>query len=165
MAIGNRAKTGTPYILRLPTEPGSPWTPGLVELLEERRRPNRLGNAGSQDRQTRSKESNFERLRCGLKLQARITPVDFNVVTEKWTGPPFDLVIATNVLVYYDRLDQALAFAGIEAMLRPGGFFLTNNVVVELPVSRLRSVGLMTVRHSAEKIDHVFWYRRAELTP
>ena len=76
------------------------------------------------------------------QIVSRVTPVDFNVVTEKWTGPPFDLVIATNVLVYYDRLDQALAFAGIEAMLRPGGFFLTNNVVVELPVSRLRSVGI-----------------------
>ena len=71
------------------------------------------------------------------QVAARITPVDFNVVTEKWTGPPFDLVIATNVLVYYDRLDQSLAFAGIEAMLRPGGFFLTNNVVVELPVIAL----------------------------
>ena len=75
---------------------------------------------------------------------------------------PFDLVIATNVLVYYDRLDQTLAFAGIETMLRPGGFFLTNNVVVELPVSRLRSVGILTVQHSAEKVDHVFWYRRSQ---
>jgi len=37
---------------------------------------------------------------------------------------------------------------------------VTNNVIVELPVSRLRSAGLMTVRHSVEKIDHVFWYRR-----
>src|SRR5262245_6219603 len=94
------------------------------------------------------------------QIAARVTPVDFNVVTESWQGPPFDLIIATNVFVYYDRLDQALAFTGIETMLRPGGFFITNNVIVELPVSRLRAVGLMTVRHSAEKIDHVFWYRR-----
>jgi len=85
--------------------------------------------------------------------------VDFNVVTEKWTGPPFDLVI-TNVLVYYDTLDRSLAFAGIEGMLKPGAFFLTNNAIVELPVSKLRSVGVTTVRHSAEKTDHVFWYRR-----
>src|SRR5439155_3920072 len=86
------------------------------------------------------------------QVVARVTPVDFNVVTEKWTGPPFDLVIATNVLVYYDKLDQALAFAGIEAMLRPGGFFLTNNAVVELPISRLRSAGVVTVNHSADKV-------------
>jgi hypothetical protein len=94
------------------------------------------------------------------QVAAIVTPVNFNIVTDKWNGQPFDLVIATNVLVYYDRLDQALAFAGIEAMLRPGGFFITNNVVVELPVSRLRAVGVMAVQHSAEKIDRVFWYRR-----
>jgi len=81
-------------------------------------------------------------------------------VTEKWTGSPFDLVIATNVLVYYGRLDQLLAFAAIESMLQPGGFFVTNNAIVESPVSRLRSAGVVTVQHSAEKIDHVFWYRR-----
>jgi hypothetical protein len=94
------------------------------------------------------------------QVAATVTPVNFNIVTDKWTGQPFDLVIATNVLVYYDRLDQALAFAGVEAMLRQGGFFITNNVVVELPVSRLRAVGVITVQHSAERIDRVFWYRR-----
>jgi hypothetical protein len=74
-------------------------------------------------------------------------------------------VIATNVLVYYDKLDQSLAFAGIEAMLRPGGFFLTNNPVVELPTSRLRSVGFAPVQYSSSeplRIDHVFWYRRSD---
>ena len=80
-------------------------------------------------------------MKCGRKLLRQIGAEDFNVVTQRWTGPPFDLVIATNVFVYYDKLDQSLAFAAIEAMLRPGGFFLTNNAIVELPVSRLRSVG------------------------
>src|SRR5262249_20603156 len=96
------------------------------------------------------------------QVAIRLTPIDLNVGTEKWTGPPFDLVIATNVLVYYDRLDQLLAFASVDAMLRPGGFFLTNNAIVELPGSRLRSVGAITVQHSPQKIDHVFWYRHDE---
>jgi chemotaxis methyl-accepting protein methylase len=95
------------------------------------------------------------------QVAARITPVDFNVVTGKWTGMPFDLVIATNVLVYYDKLDQGLAFRAIESMLRPGGFFITNNVVVEPPSSSLRSVGVMTVQHSPDQVDHLFWYRRS----
>ena len=96
------------------------------------------------------------------EVVARVTPVDFDLVTERWTGQPFDLVIATNVLIYYDRLDQLLAFDAIEAMLRPGGFFLTNNVVVELPTSRLRSRGVVVVRHFPNWGDHVFWYRRNE---
>ena len=38
----------------------------------------------------------------------------------------FDLVIATNVFVYYDVLEQALAMANVEAMLKPGAFLLAN---------------------------------------
>ena len=36
-----------------------------------------------------------------------------------------------------------------------------NNVVLEAPSSRLRSVGLTTVHYSADKLDHLFWYRLA----
>jgi len=154
-----RAKAGAPYVLRLPTDPGSQWTPTLVSYWKS------LGDRIGSDTPIPKPPETVKGIELrGIEVRpqiaAGIVPVDFNVVTEKWAGPPFDLVIATNVLVYYDRLDQALAFAGIEAMLRPGGFFITNNVVVELPASRLRSAGLMTVEHSAERIDHLFWYRR-----
>jgi chemotaxis methyl-accepting protein methylase len=59
-----------------------------------------------------------------------ITPRDLNIVLER-LGPLakddlFDLIVATNVLVYYDAFEQALALANISAMLRPGGVFLTN---------------------------------------
>ena len=158
-AMRDRAKVGTPYILRLPTDTGSPWMPGLVDYWKSVG--DRIGSETAIPKpQDAIKGMEVRAIEVRSQVAGRITAMDFNVVTEKWSGPPFDLVIATNVLVYYDRLDQALAFSGIEAMLRPGGFFLTNNVVVELPASRLRSVGLMTVRHSAEKVDHLFWYRR-----
>ena len=39
----------------------------------------------------------------------------------------FDLVVATKVLVYYNRLEQALAMANIARLLNPGGIFLANN--------------------------------------
>jgi hypothetical protein len=161
LALQNRAKTGAPYILQLPIDLGAQWTPGLVSYWKS------IGDRiGAETPALRSpdmgKQFGLRRIEVRPQVAARVTAVDFNVVTEKWTGPPFDLVIATNVLVYYDTLDQSLAFAGIEGMLKAGGFFLTNNAVVELPVSHLRSVGVVTVGHSAEKTDHVFWYRRAE---
>jgi hypothetical protein len=160
-AIRERAKTGTSYVLRMPADLGSQWTPALVSYWKTAG--DRIGSETLIPRPPDMvKGIELRGIEVRPQVAAHVTPVDFNVVTEKWTGPPFDLVIATNVFVYYARLDQALAFAGIEAMLRPGGFFITNNVVVELPVSRLRSVGIMTVQHSAEKIDHVFWYRRNE---
>ena len=160
-AIRDRAKTGAPYVLRLPTDLGSQWTPALVSYWKSIG--DRIGS-----KTTVAKPADLVK---GIELRgievrpqvaARVAPVDFNVVTQRWQGRPFDLVIATNVFVYYDKLDQSLAFAGIESMLRPGGFFITNNVIVELPLSRLRSVGIATVQHTAEKIDHVFWYRRNE---
>jgi hypothetical protein len=157
--IRDPANTRAPYVLRLPADLRAQWTPGLLGYWKS------LGDRIGSERPLPKPPDMLQGIalrgmEVSPQIAARVAPVDFNVVTERWTGPPFDLVIATNVFVYYDRLDQALAFAGIEAMLEPGGLFLTNNVIVELPVSRLRSVGIMTVRHSTEKIDHMFWYRK-----
>jgi CheR methyltransferase, SAM binding domain len=161
LAIQHRAKNGSPYVLRLPIDRGSQWTPALVTYWKS------IGDRiGSETRLPRplhmGKGLELRGIEVRPQVAVRVQPIDFNVVTEKWTGPPFDLVIATNVLVYYDKLDQLLAFASIEGMLRPGGFFLTNNAIVELPAARLRSVGVITVQHSPQNIDHVFCYRRTE---
>lgn len=160
-AIRDLAKAGTPYVLRLPIDLASEWTPELLGYC--RSLGDRIGSEIPIPKpQGTDKELELRGVEVRPQVVAQITPVDFNVVTERWTGPPFDLVIATNVLVYYDRLDQSLAFAGIEAMLRPGGFFITNNVIVELPSSHLRSMGVVAVRHYPKWGDHVFWYRRNE---
>ena len=45
----------------------------------------------------------------------------------------FDLIVATNVLVYYDAFEQALALANISAMLAPGGILLTNYALAPRP--------------------------------
>jgi hypothetical protein len=158
LAIRDRAGAGAPYLLRLPIDSGSHWTPAFIRYWKNIG--DRIGSETPLRPSDMTRGLEVRALEVRPEVAARITPVDLNVVTEKWTGPPFDLVIATNVFVYYDKLDQSLAFAGIEAMLRPGGFFLTNNVIVELPLSSLRAVGFMTVQHSREKIDHLFWYRR-----
>jgi hypothetical protein len=155
----NRAQGGAPYILRLANEAAAGWTPELANYWKSAGRTIGAETAVAPAANI-AKGVEVRTLEVEPEIAARIAPVNLNVVTQKWTGPPFDLVIATNVFVYYDKLDQSLAFTAVEAMLRPGGFFITNNAIVELPVSRLRSVGLMTVRHSQEKIDHVFWYRR-----
>ena len=158
LAIRDRADAGAPYLLRLPKDSGSHWTPAFISYWKNIG--DRIGSETPLRPSDMTRGLEVRAFEVRPEVAARVTPVDLNVVTEKWTGPPFDLVIATNVFVYYDKLDQSLAFAGIEAMLRPGGFLLTNNVIVESPVSNLRAVGFMTVEHSREKIDHLFWYRR-----
>ena len=69
-------------------------------------------------------------------MQAR----DVNIVLERTDDGPFDLIVATNILVYYDAFEQSLAVANIAQVLRPGGFLLTNYAVSPLPpVGRRRA--------------------------
>jgi hypothetical protein len=96
---------------------------------------------------------------------AAVAPVDLNVVYQRLELPEaerFDLVVATNILVYYDTFEQCLAMANVAAMTAAGGLFLTNNVLLELPGSELRSAGYKTVVFSDAPGDgeHVFFYRR-----
>src|SRR5918994_2191289 len=62
-----------------------------------------------------------------------ITPLDLNIVFERLEpladDERFDLVVATNVFVYYDTFQQALAVTNVGRMLRPGGSLLSNQAV------------------------------------
>jgi len=98
---------------------------------------------------------------------SRVWPLDTNIVLQRLDLPPgerFDLIIATNIFVYYDTLDQSLAMVNVERMLRPGGVLLSNNALLELPFSRVRSVGYSTVVYSdrPDDGDHIVWYQRSQ---
>jgi hypothetical protein len=96
---------------------------------------------------------------------ARLQPVDLNVIVEHLDLPEserLDLIVATNVFVYYDAFRQALALANIERMLRSGGVLLSNNALPELPTAAIRSAGYTTVVYSdrPDDGDHMVWYVR-----
>lgn len=66
---------------------------------------------------------------------------DLNITAQRLAlggAERFDLVIGTNISLYYDRLDQGLAMAGLSSMLKRGGFLLSNNTLVEVPSVGLR---------------------------
>ena len=95
----------------------------------------------------------------------RLSVLNVNMVTDRLDAEPFDLVIATNVFIYYDVLDQALALSNVEAMLKPGGFLLANFSAPELVSVRIRRVDTTTtqyVRTATENIrDFMVWYQAA----
>ena len=104
-------------------------------------------------------------VRVRPEIAAAVSPMDLNVVYQRLDLPPaerFDLVVATNILVYYDTFEQCLALANVARMTAVGGLFLSNNVVLELPGSTLRSVGYKTVLFSDQPDDgeHLIFYRR-----
>jgi hypothetical protein len=96
---------------------------------------------------------------------AAVRPVDLNVVYARLDLPEaerFDLVVATNILVYYDTFEQCLALANVARMTAGGGLFLTNTLLLELPGGAMRSAGYKTVVFSDAPDDgeHVVFYRR-----
>jgi len=95
----------------------------------------------------------------------RLSVLDVNIVTDRLEVEPFDLVIATNVFIYYDLLDQALALSNVEAMLKPGGFLLANFSAPALSSLTIRPVETTTTlyaRTGTENIrDFMVWYQAA----
>ncbi len=92
-----------------------------------------------------------------------------DIVTERLDGKPFDLVVATNILPYFDDTQLALALANIAAMTAPGGVFLHNErrPVVEpltaalgLPFEGARTVTIADVRNAPPLFDSVFLHRK-----
>jgi hypothetical protein len=111
----------------------------------------------------------------GLKIRAvrvrpeiitRIRPIDLNIVFQKLDLPEsekFDLIIATNVLIYYNLFEKSLALSNIEKILKPGGFLLCNTIMETPPVLKIRLFGYNQAAafdRSFNKGDTIFWYQR-----
>ena len=169
-----RAKAGMPYTLVLPRPLDPPWTPPLVEYWE------RLGNWIEQDVPPGGKprtpvpppsagrlEVRSVQVRPDVVL--RTTARDLNIVLQRIGPTPvdqqFDLIVATNILLYYDVFEQSLAAANIAAALRPGGVFLANSRIVELPGIPLASIGHTDVIYmsrpgAGDSGDRTTWYQK-----
>jgi hypothetical protein len=156
-----RARNGSPYVVHVPLDPRVAWKPGVADYWRH------LGDRiGSEMREAKpaavDQALDVRTVRITPRIMLRVVPEDLDIVAQRFDGSPFDLVVATNIFVYYDTLDQSLALANVAAMLRPGGLLLSNNALLELPASPLRSVGYLTVVYSdrPDDGDHIVWYRR-----
>ena len=158
-----RAVAGEGYVLQLP-RPREGWAASFVAYWQ------RFGEGvaarvAAIEPPPTAGPLEVRAVRVWPELAAAVRPVDLNVVYQRLELPPaerFDLVVATNVLVYYDTFEQCLALANVARMTAVGGLFLSNNAVLELPGSTLRSVGYKTVVFSdrADDGEHVIFYRR-----
>jgi SAM-dependent methyltransferase len=95
----------------------------------------------------------------------RLSVLNVNIVTDRLDGDAFDLAIATNVFVYYDALDQALAMSNVEAILKPGAFLLANVSAPKLisltirPVDTTTTVYTSAVDARETLVDFLVWYK------
>jgi len=104
-------------------------------------------------------------IRVTPKFLRSVMPIDADIVYQRVAVPDAercDLVIATNVLLYYGTFEQMLAVLNITAMLAPGGLLLTNTKLDDLPAFPLRRVAETATAFSGRPGDgeYVFVYRK-----
>jgi SAM-dependent methyltransferase len=164
-AARRRAREGGTYVMELPRDVDAGWRPELVAYW--RRFGDRIGEetaamappAGAANVQVRA-----VRVRPAIVLG--VVAEDLNIVLQRRerlaADERFDLIVATNIFVYYDAFEQSLALANVAAMLRPGGILLSNNALLELPSTPMKHAGAMTVVYSerTDDNDHIVWYVR-----
>ena len=99
-----------------------------------------------------------------------LTAERLDIVTEHLRGPAYDLIIATNILPYFDDTQLALAVTNVNAMLAPAGIFLHNEgrralgdltAALGLSFEQSRHATIATVRGApAPLFDSVFIHRK-----
>ncbi len=157
-----RASAGTGPVVVLPHDRSEQWHPGLTAFWKSFG--GVIGDVTPAAPLPQGVDARAVRVRPGIVLT--IEPHDLNVVVERLVptadSDTLDLVVATNVLVYYSVFEQSLALANLAAMLRPGGILLSNNVLVELPTTPLRAAGHSTTSYSErpDDRDDIIWYVR-----
>lgn len=162
--VAKNSKAGRPYVVQLPRDTNAEWSAPAIaywehfgEILGTPAKPlpvpPALGGV------------TLRAVSIAPKYASRVAPVDLNVVTQTVdlpAGEGFDLMIATNVLVYYDRLQQAVAMANIARLLNPGGIFLCNSVLPAQHDPQLAFLGRRTVTYSEARAygDDVVAYQK-----
>ncbi len=152
------------YTIQLPIDSTVDWKPELLSYWQ--RVGDRIGSS-TKPAPVPNSLSNLKMraFRVRREIVRLIDPVDLNIVFQRIDLPEsekFDLIIATNILVYYDTFEQSLALANIREMLKPSGILLSNNALLELPVLNIRSAGYQTVVYSnrPDDGDHIVWYMK-----
>jgi hypothetical protein len=155
-----RAVKSIGYTLNLPLPRSTPWLPEVRSYWQT------FGDQiGMPTQAPRSKAiadlAELRAVRARPSAVQRMSVLDVNIVTQR-LEEVFDLVIATNVFLYYDVLEQALAMSNVEAMLKPGAFLLANVAAPNLTSVTIRPVETTTTLYAKtvnENIrDFIVWY-------
>jgi len=163
-SMGARSQRGQSYVVQLPLDNQKKWRLEAIQYWQRfgstigtsvapLRPPSAVGNV-----RTRA-------VRIRPAIAQKIRAIDLNVVYQRAdlaAGERFDLLIATNVFIYYNVFEQSLAMVNIARMLRPGGILLSNDNLLEVGETPLHLVGYVTIPYS-KRIgdgDRIMCYQR-----
>lgn len=159
-----RAARNVGYTLHLPLPRSTPWLPEVRMYWQTFGE--QIGAPARAPASTAIAElTELRAVRARPSAVQRMSVLDVNIVMQRLDGEAFDLVVATNVFIYYDVLEQALALSNIAAMLKPGAFLLANFSAPNLASLTMRPVDTTTTlytraRPASESIlDFIVWYQ------
>lgn len=163
--VREQAAKNIGYVIQLPRDVARQWPARLITYW------NALGDhAGTSASPIRPPDifSGLETRAVRIRPDVVLTcePVDLDIIVQRLELPPasrFDLIVATNIFVYYDALEQSLAAENVASMLNTGGILLTNDRLPELPASSMRLAGVTIVPLESPGVNArqaVGWYRK-----
>jgi hypothetical protein len=153
-----RAARNIGYTLNLPLPRSTPWLPDVRAYWQTFG--DQIGaSAPAQASKAIDDVAQLRAVRARPSDVRRMSVLNVNIVTERLDVEAFDLVIATNVFIYYDVLEQALAMSNVEAMLKPGAFLLANFSAPNLTAVTIDPVDTTTTRYAPNLIDFIVWYK------
>jgi hypothetical protein len=160
-----RAKKDIGYVIQLPRDATIPGPPELVSYWKSLGDRVGTGIAPIAPPQIfQGLETRAVQIRPDVILACQ--PVDLNIVLERLSLAPadqFDLLVGTNIFVYYDAFEQALALENAGAMLKRGGLLLTNDRLPAVPGGSMRLDGVTVVPYGppgVNALQAVGWYRK-----
>jgi len=165
-AARRRAESGAPYVIQLPLATDAAkheWHPGFVAYWHD------VGAAIGKTVPAAPPPAIAGAVRVRAvavrpSIVAALTPEDVNIIFERLPlkdEERFDLIVATNILVYYDGFEQSLALVNIAKMLKPGGYLLTNYAVTLMaPMETTASITMPVFFDTQRNGDTVFAYRK-----
>jgi hypothetical protein len=165
IAARERARKGVGYVVQFPLSDAERWSQELDRYWQKAG--DRIGEAVAASVPPRTAGVvKVRAVRVRPDVVMSIEPRDLNIVLERLEplrdDERFDLVVATNVFVYYDAFEQTLAMTNTARMLRPGGSLLSNQAI--RPIAPMKNaVGHEAVPYSDRQFDHLFWYQRQPL--
>jgi len=157
-----QAQKGRGYSIQLPRDSHAAWKPEAVDYWRT------FGDhAGKSVFPVRPPPALSGLVTRAVEIRPAVVlssePVDLNIVLGRMNLPDkdrFDLVVATNVFVYYGPLEQSLALQNVSTMLKPGGILLSNDELPEVPGVPMRRIGATDVFYTDKLGTSVIWYRK-----
>jgi len=164
-AVARRGKAGQSYPIQLPRDVNAGWNAEAMAYWE------RFGDVIASGIHALAIPAalNGQTVARAVAIKpryaARVEAADLDVVAQTMDvphGAGFDLVVATNILVYYDLFQQGLAKAAIAGIMNPGGILLANHALPKEPADQLEYLGRRSVSYSSTSAygDDVVAYRR-----